>query len=409
MLVEGGFGVKSVGKFLVGGIIGAVVGILIAPKRGRMVGGALLRMTSATESILGRDSGPGRLSAPTSQKSMPAVATLTEAAPAVPAAPVLSSTPPQTPAAETVETPTQLLRESSEAAQQGAEAEVADLLEMPSGSVGSTESVPVVQPELAPAPVSEVVPEPTPELWSEPISSSAPEPSAELMAEPQPVPELEPVPVLSFERELEPVPAVPFAIEPEAPAASPVEIETDASPLVVEEFVPEVAAERIGEAVQTVETDLRARIEETRRRIQAELERPFQLETTPSAAEEARSAVGTEVIADVPVAESSRQTEGAAPIPPVLETFAQLGGGADPVAGPAEPQGFDYEEMRRRIEQTRSRLKAKAFDAMMSGETALLARDPSQAAMAGDTVGGSLALDAEVDETIENSLSEEDV
>ena len=79
---------------------------------------------------------------------MPAVATLTEAAPAVPAAPVLSSTPPQTPAAETVETPTQLLRESSEAAQQGAEVEVADLLEMPSGSVGSTESVPVVQPIL---------------------------------------------------------------------------------------------------------------------------------------------------------------------------------------------------------------------------------------------------------------------
>ena len=31
--------------------------------------------------------------------------------------------------------------------------------------------------------------------------------------------------------------------------------------------------------------------------------------------------------------------------------------------------------MRRRIEETRNRLKAKAFDAMASGEAALLARD----------------------------------
>ena len=34
--------------------------------------------------------------------------------------------------------------------------------------------------------------------------------------------------------------------------------------------------------------------------------------------------------------------------------------------------------MRRRIEETRARLKAKAFDAMMSGEAALLARDSGE-------------------------------
>ena len=36
----------------------------------------------------------------------------------------------------------------------------------------------------------------------------------------------------------------------------------------------------------------------------------------------------------------------------------------------------DYDAMRARIELTRSRLKAKAFDAMMAGESALLGRDP---------------------------------
>ena len=34
--------------------------------------------------------------------------------------------------------------------------------------------------------------------------------------------------------------------------------------------------------------------------------------------------------------------------------------------------------MRRRIEETRARLKAKAFDAMMSGEAALLSRDSGE-------------------------------
>ncbi len=35
----------------------------------------------------------------------------------------------------------------------------------------------------------------------------------------------------------------------------------------------------------------------------------------------------------------------------------------------------DYDSMKSRIESTRSRLKAKAFDAMMTGEAALLGRD----------------------------------
>ena len=67
-----------------------------------------------------------------------------------------------------------------------------------------------------------------------------------------------------------------------------------------------------------------------------------------------------------------------------------------------EPEPVDYDAMRSRIELTRSRLKAKAFDAMMSGESALLGRDP-QGAKRPNIVP---AVDSEVNDTIENSLKE---
>ena len=46
---------------------------------------------------------------------------------------------------------------------------------------------------------------------------------------------------------------------------------------------------------------------------------------------------------------------------------------AEAELGLEEP--VDYDSMKNRIESTRSRLKAKAFDAMMTGESALLGRD----------------------------------
>jgi len=61
--------------------------------------------------------------------------------------------------------------------------------------------------------------------------------------------------------------------------------------------------------------------------------------------------------------------------------------------------------MRRRIEETRARLKAKAFDAMMSGEAALLSRDSGEKPV-------PRASDVEVDDetlsTLDESLSPED-
>jgi len=77
---------------------------------------------------------------------------------------------------------------------------------------------------------------------------------------------------------------------------------------------------------------------------------------------------------------------------------------AEPPAG-RENGSIDQAEMRRRIEETRARLKAKAFDAMMSGEAALLSRDSGENAV---PTGDEVKLDAETDSTIDESLSQED-
>ncbi len=75
------------------------------------------------------------------------------------------------------------------------------------------------------------------------------------------------------------------------------------------------------------------------------------------------------------------------------------------------PEGEDVEqvdqaEMRRRIEETRSRLKAKAFDAMMTGESALLRNDTGVNPV---PKGDDAALEPEIDSTIDESFSQEDV
>ena len=66
---------------------------------------------------------------------------------------------------------------------------------------------------------------------------------------------------------------------------------------------------------------------------------------------------------------------------------------------------IDQAEMRRRIEETRARLKAKAFDAMMSGESALLSRDSGDKPV---PKGDEVKLDGELESTIDESLSQEE-
>ena len=103
-----------------------------------------------------------------------------------------------------------------------------------------------------------------------------------------------------------------------------------------------------------------------------------------------------------------------APAPVIGEAMrvvpAPINGGTPAQPGtPAEAvasgNGSDYDAMRARIELTRSRLKAKAFDAMMSGETALLGRDSEESAAAAKRAA---AFDSEIDQTVDSTLREDD-
>jgi len=79
----------------------------------------------------------------------------------------------------------------------------------------------------------------------------------------------------------------------------------------------------------------------------------------------------------------------------------------EPPAPAAAREGgaIDQAEMRKRIEETRARLKAKAFDAMMSGESALLARDSGEKPV---PKANDIKLDGNVESTIDESLSQEE-
>lgn len=70
-----------------------------------------------------------------------------------------------------------------------------------------------------------------------------------------------------------------------------------------------------------------------------------------------------------------------------------------------EPSRFDQDEMRRRIDETRARLKAKAFDAMVSGETFIEPEEGRQAE--GSEQSGSYGLEEDVEKQIDEELREE--
>jgi hypothetical protein len=76
-------------------------------------------------------------------------------------------------------------------------------------------------------------------------------------------------------------------------------------------------------------------------------------------------------------------------------------------AKPAERDAgtIDQAEMRGRIEETRARLKANAFDAMIGGEAALLSRARGDRPVPRFT---DLALDGELVSIIDDTLSEQE-
>jgi hypothetical protein len=169
---------------------------------------------------------------------------------------------------------------------------------------------------------------------------------------------------------------------------------------VVEKPTVEASAATIEIVVETPPVDdLKARIEETRRRIRQELEQPFMSLDEAQAPDDDWTTmpvvpvVGEALVSEPAVAES-------------VESFVDTTAiDAEMELAPEEPP-VDYDSMKVRIEGVRSRLKAKAFDAMMSGESSLLGRDEDNAGNWRQIVPD---VDSEVSETIESSLREEEI
>ncbi|GAB4249630.1 MAG: hypothetical protein Kow00122_07120 [Thermoleophilia bacterium] len=502
---------RGLGKFLFGGLLGAIFGFLVSPKRAQRVRDALLGKDLPLESRVGLEpvsapqiGGPGEAEPrfPAGVGESPAAVTppggespspVAAAPPVTAAPPVAGPLAPAPPAASPVEPvmaePERVSFEPEERV--SFEPEAVREYEpafpfapaIPAAYEAEPEPAPADEPPYR-APAAE--PAPAEPLAAEPAAAAEPAPAEPLAAEPlaaepaaaEPL-AAEPLPTpATGEDASEPLVAVVPEIldEPIAPpawSAPPVEIEEvlreEGTPLREVERVmseepaaeaptgtePLIRAEPListepptgteaptgtepptGTAVTPplAPADLKARIEETRRRIQRELEHPFGEPSLagPSdgfgvAAEAARWTAGTaegeSAVLEEPEAEELE------PPPVVLEPAAEPD--IQPVAAPArfdveaeveslmaeEEKGpaaghsgpvFDHEAMRRRIEETRNRLKAKAFDAMMSGEAALLARN-SRSVPETPGVGHSPAVDEEVDETIESTLTEEDL
>ncbi|HEY5528631.1 MAG TPA: hypothetical protein VIL51_04170, partial [Thermoleophilia bacterium] len=183
----------------------------------------------------------------------------------------------------------------------------------------------------------------------------------------------------------------PAPVEPESPPAARVfEFEAD------EDAVPEVEA--IPEAVSSFGPDLMAGLEDG----YGVVELDTGAETRPFP--DASPAVEAPEVSTVPVEAASEQP----PARPRAAEEVGLSSAAEAVAGKGgEPMelGIDYDAMRSRIERTRGRLKAKAFDAMMTGESTLLSKESAESLPAASP---KVELDVEIDQTIETTLREED-
>lgn len=232
---------------------------------------------------------------------------------------------------------------------------------------------------------------------------------ADLLEEPMPGSGWEPSAEVAIEEDLleEVLAAAPEEFEPYEPAEverrSPVTTEV-AKLAETMTFTDEVVADTGAMAIQPVD-DLKARIEETRRRIRRELEQPF---ISPEEIEESTDWTATPAIS-VPSTPASAALTPSAPAVEefIIETepFASSSEAGDGAAVVSSGRAIDYESMKSRIESTRSRLKAKAFDAMMTGESVLLGRDPEGTE---PKLAAGPVIDKEIEETIENSLREQE-
>jgi len=239
----------------------------------------------------------------------------------------------------------------------------------------------------------------TPEILYEPVPGSGWEPPPSLVVTEEVIEEVLPV-----------VPDLPATTEATTSEATTTEATTSeptvseptvSEPTVSEPTVSQVTAGEEALSEAALVDDLKARIEATRRRIRQELEQPFTTLMTQES-EEPKAAV--------PEAEGPQVAQQAEPEAKASEAQTEAEAedlSVETAGAPRERVDLDYESIRQRIEQVRSRLKAKAFDAMMSGEAALLGRDTGRPAKVKQP--SVPVVDAEIDQTIETTLREEEI
>ena len=286
----------------------------------------------------------------------------------------------------------------------------------PPGPAPIAESAPAAAPTAPEAPVEEVAAA-TPEapVAEEPLAVESPtlETVEVEMLPAEPV-EIEPVaaePVVAETPVTEPEAAEPFATE--APAMTPRStaqpMEYEASVIAETPLAPPGPAPIAESAPAAAPTAPEAPVEEVAAatpeapvtpEVPAGPTTPAPPETPASEAVETPEAPVAEepAVPEVPAARESAETTP-------IDLSGTVSDGDLTAEAAAAEEPVDYDSMKDRIESTRSRLKAKAFDAMMTGEAALLGRD-----LDGDTrpASDALEVDSDIDQTIETSLQEEE-
>ncbi len=471
---------RGLTRFLLGGALGAALGIVIAQRRKQKLGGRSLRdYWEAAGAGVGTDL--TEQAVPVVLEPEPKVTPTPE--PEVELGPEIGAElePEPEPEAELeAAVEAQMVAEPEPVVEQMPEVEPKPEPELETELVAQSESevdVPA-EPEAELAAEAQPEPEAAVEVFPEFTADSVAEPLAEAVAEPAieflPVAEIEAEPIGASDEGVIGVAAMfepsildlgqafdvvvsPDLLEEPLPGAG---WESSLAPLAdedVEELFPMPLAEEIvdlekvpvieapaldgGPASPTIAPppsistdDLKARIEETRRRIRRELDEPFlgegdttpNPETTPApeikpepisrlAAEVPDSAIQDrlEKLADAAEAaaapagepEVSAAEEDGVSSPELPEIAAGAKGAVDSRPQPDMELGVDYNAMRTRIEETRGRLKAKAFDAMMTGESALLGRDSREK---GTERPEAAVLDHDLEQTIETTLREEE-
>jgi len=292
-------------------------------------------------------------------------------------------------------------------------------------------AAPVAEPVEATVavPVEATVEEPVEATVEEPVEAAEAEETVETVAVVETPPEMDlEATIEETRRQVEeqfeaPAPMMqPPAVEPEAEVAAE-EVETaaaDAEGAAAVEDSPEAIEELIdtGEAPEILleeEEDVSASevTEDEMDEADAEaLTEAVETDRVETAAEEKSvelEAVISDDFTEAPVAEPESDEFADLRTPVEGEPTTAESETTETVtvtdAGPA-PSQMDRDEMRRRIDETRARLKAKAFDALVSGETFI--EPETEEGGHKKKEAAEVDIDSEIGDQIDRSLREED-